>query len=371
MKRRSEHVLRSALRSAASSVAMLAAVAAHAAPVVQSYDLNFSSPNQSFWGPGQSAADFAFNQLILGNTSFGMRFQTGASTGTVRSNYNGAISVSYNDSAVAGLVPLTIGYQGDPNGGRFQTLLGAFVRVTAYFPVIGGVTVTDPDYSISTDRTYTPSPADTPTDSGSFTPASTTIGPDIGVGSAQAGIDYDIVQNSTHTISALNGVARATHATTGDVRMTAFSLGSSDDILLNLDEPGIWDIQLTSLSLANEFATDFDLALVPFIQYTLGLGCGDAGTNSDNGIACGGDGRLDRTLASFDLFSNTPFALALTSSNQLSSFRIAVESVSAVPEPATLALLTLPLAGLALTCRRRLSTSSASARPCQRTLPGV
>ena len=358
VRRLSGRAFRSALCGVSSSVAILAAVAAQAAPVTQNYDLNFSSPSQAFWGPGQSAANFAFNQLILGSTSFGMRFETGASTGTVSSNYNGAMSVAYNDSAAAGLVPLTIGYQGDPNGGHFQTFLGAFVRVTAYFPVIGGVIVTNPNYSISTDSTYTPSPADTAADSGSFTPASTTIGPDIGVGSAQAGIDYDIVQNSTHTISALNGIARATHTTTGEVRTVGFSLGASDDVLLNLDVPGIWEIQLANLSLANLFSTDFDLAFVPFIQYTLGVNCGDPGTDSDNNAAfpftgCISDGRLDTTLARVDLFSNTPFALALASADQLSSFQITVESVSSVPEPGTLALVGIALAGLALPRRRK------------------
>ena len=229
--------------------------------------------------------------------------------------------------------------------------MGAFVKVTAYFPVIGGVTVTNPSYSLATSRTYTPSPYDSVTDSDSFAPASTAIGPDIGVGSAQAGIDYDIVQNARHTVSALNGLVRATHQGDGQIRTSLFSLNATDTISLNLDLPGTWDVQLTSLSLDNLFSTDFNLAFDPFMQYTLGINCGDAGTDSDNGFGCVSDGRLDTTLASVRLFSNTPFALAMQSSNTLSSFQINV--AAPVPEPHDYAMFLVGLGLIGWMARRR------------------
>lgn len=320
------------------------AATAHAIPMTSSYNVDFSSPTQSFWGPGQGAADFGINQMILGNTTFGMRFQAGASSGTVKSNYNGAISVGYDNLVEQGPVNLSLGFMGDSNGGHFDTNLGAFVKVTAYFPGLGGVTVTNPTYSLVTNRTYTPSPYNSVTDSDSFTPASTAIGPNIGVGSAQAGIDYDIVQNARHTVSALNGVVRATRLGGGETRMSSFSLDATDTISLNLDLPGVWDIQLMNLSLDNLFSTDFDLSFDPFMQYTLGVNCGDAGMDGDNGFGCISDGRLDTNLASVNLFSNTPFALAMQSSNTLSSFQINV--ATPVPEPHDYALF---LAGLGLT----------------------
>ncbi|MDH3210259.1 MAG: PEP-CTERM sorting domain-containing protein [Burkholderiaceae bacterium] len=331
------------------AIGALASVPAYAVPTTVNYNVDFSSPTQSFWGPGKSASNFGINKLLLGNTTFGLRFQTGASTGTVKSNYNSKILVDYDDVAQAGPVNLALGFQGDSNGGHFDTILGAFVKVTAYFPVLGAFTVTNPNYSLQTSRTYTPSPPDSVSDSDSFTPASTAIGPSVPlVGSAQAGIDYDIVQNSTHTVSGLNGIARATHQGNGQVRSAPFSLGATDSVLLDLDSPGLWDVELTSLSLNNLFSTDFDLAAVPFAQYTLGGGCGDPGTDSDNGFFCGGDGRLDTTLASLDLFSNTPFALAMQSSNALSSFQITV-----VPEPAIFNLMGLGLLGVGVVAWRR------------------
>ncbi|MCP5229592.1 hypothetical protein, partial [Accumulibacter sp.] len=127
--------------------------------------MDFSSPSQSFWGPGKSAASFGIDQFLLGNSTFGLRFETGASTGTVKSNYNSRITVAYDNEAQAGPVSLLLGFQGDSNGGHFDTSFGAFVDVTAYFPVIGGVTVTNPNYSLQTSRTYTPSPPDSVSDS--------------------------------------------------------------------------------------------------------------------------------------------------------------------------------------------------------------
>jgi hypothetical protein len=321
---------------------------AQAVPVSSTYNLDFNGLTQNFWGPGQSSAAFGFDQFILGNSSFGIRFQTGASTGTVKANYNGALTVGYDNQIQVGPIGITLGFQGDPNGGHFDTSLGAFAKATAYFPVIGGVTLTNPNYSLATGRTYTPSPPDSLSDSDSFAPAAAVIGPDIGVGSAQAGIDFSIVQNATHTLGAVNGLVRATRQGGGEIRTAAFSLDATDSILLDLDLAGIWDVQVLNLSLGNTFSTDFDLSFDPFIQYTLGIDCGDPGTDSDNSFLCGGDGRLDTRLATVDLFSNTPFALAMNTSTTLSTFQIAV-----VPEPRAYALF---LAGLGLTgwmARRR------------------
>lgn len=165
----------------------------------------------------------------------------------------------------------------------------------------------NPSYSLTSSKTYTPSPPDANSDCDFFAPASATIGPDICVGAARTGIDYSIVRHSTHSIGALSGLVRATHQGTGATRFDSFSFA-------------------------------------PFMQYYLGLNRGDAGSDSDNGFGCVSDGRLDTSLATVNLFSNTPFALAMASSNTLSSFQIAV--AAPVPEPQSFAFL---LAGLGLT----------------------
>lgn len=330
---------------------------AHAGPVTKTTNIDFASPTESFWGPGQSAADFGYNAFLFGNTTFGMRFQTGASSGTVSSNYNGQLSVDYNDSAQAGLVNFGIGYQGDSNGGKFDTDLGAFAKATVYFPSpIPDGDIVDLNYTLEAGKTYTPSPADTNTDDDSFTPASTAFGPNVPVvGAAQAGIDYDITQNAKHTINSLDGTIRATNQRTGTVVSSGFSLGASQNVALNLDEWGDWEVELVNLSLDNLFETDFDLDLVAFGEYRIGDNCGDLGTDSDNNASfpyfgCVSDGRLEQELASFDLFSNTPFALDMTTGNSFQSFQVAV------PEPATLGLFGLGLAGLGLAARRRCKT---------------
>lgn len=330
---------------------------ASAMPVTIDYDADFTSPTENFWGPGNSAASFGYNQQLFGNTTFGMRFATGASSGTVSSYYRGNVSVGYDDVATSGPANIQIGYQGDPAGGHFETSLGAFARATVYMPSpIPDGNIVDLNYSLNTARTYTPSPADNVSDSDSFTPASTAFGPDVPVvGAAQAGIDYDIVQNATHSIFGLNGTVRATNQRTGALTSSFFSLGSVDTVSLNLTDWGTWSIELTNLSLDNLFTTDFDLDLTAFTEYRLGFNCGDLGSNDDNGIGCVSDGRLDTTLASIDLFTNNPFALALTSSDVFSSFTIDVAqptAPTAVPEPSTLSLFGVGLIGFGFTAWR-------------------
>ncbi len=342
------------------------ATGANATPVSVTYDADFSSPLESFWGPGNSAASFGYDAMLFGNTTFGMRFTTGASSGTVSSYYRGSISVDYDDVANVGPVDVHIGYQGDSSGGHFQTALGAFARTTVYFPnPVPDGNIVDLNYSLQTARTYTPSPPDSVADSDSFTPASTAFGPVVPVlGAANAGIDYDIVQNATHAITGLNGTLRATNLRTGAQTTSLFSLGSLDAVSLDLSDWGAWQVDLTGLSLANIFSTDFDLDLVAFAQYRLGDNCGDLGTDADNNASfpffgCIADGRLDTILATVDLFTNTPFGLALTSSNVFPAFSIDVARPIdptpgvTVPEPATLSLFGAGLVGFGLARRRR------------------
>ena len=327
-----------------------------ATSLMQNYTVDFSSPTQSFWGPGQSSANFNYNYL-LGSSSFGVRFQTGASTGTVNANYNGSVSVSYNDVANEGNVPLTIAYSGASGGGSFQTALGAFVDVKALFPVpfVGTVpvTITNPSYALNTGATFTPSPPDAPHGTDSFTPAASAIGPDIGVLSGQAGINYNIVQNSTLNINALTGIATATNENSGHVRTASFSLGSLDTVNLNLNESGVWDIALSNLGLSNLFSTNFSLALQPFISYTVGLGC-DPFNPKNNGPLCGGAGALDTTIASFQFYHNNPFALDFGTNYAPSTFQIDVAApTNPVPEPSTASLIGFGLGGLVLLRWRR------------------
>jgi hypothetical protein len=328
------------------------------------YAVDFYAPTQSFWGPGQNSGSFDYNRIVLGDSSFGVRFHTGASTGTVSANYNGSVSVSYNSVASEGSVPLTIGYSGASNGGSFQTALGAFIDVTAYFPVpfVGTVpvTITNPSYALNTSATFTPSPPDTPHGTDSFTPASTAIGPNIGVLTGQAGINYNIVQNSTLDISALTGIATATNETSGHVRTAAFSLGSLDTINLNLNEPGVWDVALGNLGLSSLFSTNFSLALEPYVEYSVGVNCGDLSDPNDNGLGCVANPVLSTTIASFQFYDNNPFALAFGTNYTPSTFQIDV-AAAATPLPATLPLFATGLGALGLYGWRRKRKAAALA----------
>jgi PEP-CTERM motif len=322
-----------------------------ATPVTSSYGLGFSSPTQAIWGPGQSAADFSYSHQILGNTTFGMHFATGASSGTVSANYNGSVSVGYDNTATAGNVPLSLSYTGAASGGSFNTALGAYVTLTAYLPLVGGFNVYAPGYTLTPGATFTPAPPDSHSGHDATTLAATGVGPNVFIGSAQIGLNYNVGETAALAVSALNGTATAKNETTGDTRSAPFSLGGTTNIDLNLDEAGIWDVSLSSFSLSNLFSTTFLLELEPFIEYTIG-GCNDPSTTADDiyfaGIdTCAGQGELSKTIASFPFYSNNPFGLAFAPTNTLPSFQIDVAAAPiGVPEPSSLPLTLSGLAGI-------------------------
>jgi hypothetical protein len=60
--------LKPALFAAVTAIALLATAPADAIPMVQNYNIDFSSPTQAFGAPGQSAASFGTDRFILGNS---------------------------------------------------------------------------------------------------------------------------------------------------------------------------------------------------------------------------------------------------------------------------------------------------------------
>lgn len=330
--------------------------------------LNFSSPTESIFGGAGSVA-FGIDEL-LGSTNFGISVNGGASSGTVKANVNGSLSATFENVVPinqANAVSVDLDYNGST--GLVDTFLGASMLVQAHvldntpvFDLFFPVDLFNQNYSLDIDKTFAPNIGATVTGTDAFTPASVSVGPSFPlVGSAQAGVDFDIEQTASFRVDALTGVLSARHEG-GTTQVRTINLGASDQqtILLDLSLEGIWEIQLTSLMLDNTFSTDFDLNINPFVAFILGFNCGDPGTDSDNNevfpfFGCILDDKASFPLADFDLFSTPDLGLGFNTINSLQTFSIRIDPLtpSAVPEPTTLALFALGLAGFSFAGRRR------------------
>jgi hypothetical protein len=123
--------------------------------------------------------------------------------------------------------------------------------------------------------------------------------------------------------------------------------GQSERVSMGLFGRGDWTFDFVDLQLVNLFDNDFLLGVDPFVQYTVGVKCGDPGTNRDNGWFCIADDKATFHLAGVSLYDGDQFGLNFTPSD-LRSFTVHV-----TPEPGTLALIlaAIGMGGLCLGVR--------------------
>jgi len=333
----------------------LAAAAAPAAVVHLNQQATFVAPSQSFWGPGGAAASFA-SSAMFGSHWLGVSYGVAASTGTIGGSYGGQVAGRYSGDVDLGSAWSGVFSFSGIAGYQLSSLIGAQIDVTAH-ALQGDVCILCANYALSGQLTSGPALDRSTTASDKLIFASPGIGANIGVGSIKAGVDLAIQQNLKFTPLAVSAVleARSPSGRVLQERLLFDTDGASVRVAMVLPERGLWQFDFTSLQLVNQFDNDFVLGIDPFVQYTVGVRCGDPGTNTDNGWFCLSDDKATFHLAGVNLYNGTPFSLAFNGPD-LQAF-----TVYQNPEPAGHALLLAALGAAALAGRPRRRRGLAAA----------
>lgn len=341
----------------ASFVAIVVAGSALAAQATTSSALvSFDTGVQSLWGIG-SPADFGAGGYVVGNNSLGISYAAAASSGSLQSLLAGTLTAEHDDQVgwyQRRRVSVNFGFSGD--SAALLSTLAASIAVQAHLnqtllgvPIAWNPTLLNRSYSLDIDQGFVPAMPQTVNAGDSFVPAAVRLDlPSFGlVLDGSAGVSLDVVQTATLKLEGLRGLVVATHRDSGEVVRRLLSFDEA--MRFSLPLAGVWDFDARRLSLPNTFTTDFRLDIRGDIEFGLGTGCGNYGSDSDNGPFCIADERVARQLTGVELYTGAAMQLPYGSIDLPAMFSIEVGTapgaVAAVPETGTAGML---LAGLAL-----------------------
>lgn len=325
---------------------MFLAFAGNAQADQMDFGLGFTAHEQSLWGGGPSG-DFSVSGSTPGG--IGCWWDIGASTGTVSGQFNGNLSVDHAESiALPGYTSLAMSYTGANDGGFIKSDLGAWASIGAnvsvnmplFIPDINWrPTLFSQDYGLNIYENFTPQIGTEISGQDKFSGYELSAG----IPGVDVGLSFDVLQTDYFMPLGISGLMRYELSGETDFGIAEFIIDQSGVVNVDayLNKSGTWSFSLIDMELDNEFRSVFGLGLTPYIDYP--------------------GGEWSPGSLTYNLFGSTPIELAFNDADYYNAFSIVVgnngdsgagdepggeDGNPPIPEPATIYLLCMGLAGL-------------------------